>query len=153
MAEPVDAREQIMAAVYTQLQTLTGVGVYRNLSDPIPIGGYPAIILMDGDHELAPEQASYNESVYLMTFGFFILLQATGGYAPAGQLNAMWARLVALMHSDDSLGGRVSVLSEVGLLDTDIEESEGRATLQSTEHRWQCQFRTPVGDPYTLLTQ
>jgi hypothetical protein len=151
MAEPpVNAREQIMVAVHTLLQTLTGVGVYRNLSDPIPSGGYPAIILMDGDHE--QEIGSTNESRYTMTFGFFILLQATGGIAPGTELNAMWARLVVLMHSDGSLGGRVSNLQEVGLLDTDIEESEGRATLQSTEHRWQCQFHTPVGDPFTLLT-
>lgn len=151
MAEPpVNAREQIMAAVYALLQTLTGVSVYRNLSDPILPVGYPAIILMDGDHE--HEQGSVNDSVYTMTFGFFILLQSTGGVAPGAQLNSMWARLVQLMHSDGSLGGRVANLQEVGLLDTDIEESEGRATLQSTEHRWQCQFYTPVGDPYTLLT-
>jgi hypothetical protein len=150
MAEPVPAREQIMAAVHTRLSTLTGVSVYRNRSDPIPAGGYPAIILMDGDHET--ETGSVNETVYTMTFGFLLLLEAAGGIAPGAQLNTLWARLVALMHDDDSLAGTVSVLQEVGLMDTDIEESDGRSTLTSTELRWQAQFRTPVGDPYTLLT-
>ena len=149
MAE-VDAREQIMMQVHTLLLTLTGINVYRNQADPIEETAYPVINLVDGDHEM--DRGSINESRYAMTFDCLIFAGSTGGIAPSTQINAIWARIVALFATNASLGGRVSDLQEIGLVDTEIETDErGRATSINTVSRWEVQFSTPPGNPYNLL--
>jgi hypothetical protein len=149
MAE-IDAREQVMTAVYALLQGLSGVSVYRNRGDPIEEMALPAINVVDGDHDMEP--ASMQESRYTMTFDVLIWAGATGGIVPATRVSAIWAQIVQALGANSRLGGKVSDLEEIGLLDTEIETDErGRAILINTVSRWQASFSTPPGDPYTLL--
>ena len=148
MAEPVPAPEQIMIALETLLNTLSGVTVERNVDEEITT--LPAIALMDGDTDSEP--LSPYERRYTMTFELVYLVEGSGGRINGPAISGLWAQVVALFSANETLGGIVRYMEEVSLVREGSERDEGRVPTGGAIHSWRTEFYTGVGQPYTLLT-
>lgn len=148
MAEQVPAREQVMAALAVLLATLVGVRIERNLDESAST--FPAIVLMDGDHDAS--MLGTTEMRYLMTFDLVLIVTGSEGRVDGAALNSLWARVVKLFSDNPQLGGLVREMQEVSFVSEGSDQEAGQAPIGGATSRWQAEFYTPIGDPYTVFT-
>lgn len=143
------AREQIAAAFFGRFTGLPTVRSYRARSAREAIGQpatQPAASVFLGGHERAPRQ-SVGRDRWNMNIDVDVAVTGADGADAEQKLNALHASIVELFPAGDTLGGRVSMIEEVGMDEPAHEDGD----IVTATIRFIVQFQTAEGRPSELI--
>ena len=138
-------RERITAQVVTVLEAaLTDVQVERNRDTAV--GTYPSLIVYTGGQRaerLGPGIDEYNLDLVLEGF-----VAAEDGASGHSALNDLYARAVAALYADPTLGGLAVDVQETALAEE--LSNDGSQHVASFILQMDLKYQTAAGDPYSL---
>jgi len=145
----VEAREQILRAVKTVMDTLASVALARNRTETIKRDELPILVLYDAGY--APQRDFTGERNYVLTVE---IEGAAGGATPTAAeqaANLLRARLEAALLADVTLAGKARDLRpgrDDGTVAVDLAAA---VPVASFVRRFDVEYATPEDDPYTLV--
>ena len=153
MAEQLSVRERIMVALLQLLTDLPRVTkVARNKAEPFTAAELPALNLIDGDQ--TPDHSVHGQTLYRMTVTIEGFVAAADSEAAVVELNALYARVAALLSADQRLAtaevpdGLALSVEEADLV---IDLARGGEEPQAAFGlNVDVQYITAVGKPYVL---
>lgn len=152
MADPVPIREQIVAAA---LQRLTAAGIpgatvernRRSAVDADTLTG-PLLNLIEAGH--TSDAVGGNDVAYEMQLILDMTVPAPTDDLVGPTLNALYARVMACLSADYTLGGLCSDVRERGFDVRILATSESAKPVAECSLDLLVAFRTTDGDPYSL---
>lgn len=141
-------REQVFAAIKTALDKVVGVTVFRNRDDELAASEMPALVLLDGGHDVV--DLSSGETNYTARFSVELYATAATDAALGAALTALWGAAVVALRADVTLGGLAVDCREVGLSDPQVLREGQGAPFAAAVLEGEVDFATAEGDPFNV---
>ena len=141
---PTSIREQVLAAVAARLGTIGGVTVERNRVEPVT--AFPALVMIDGGHTVTEENAGLK--LYASRFDVEGYVQTTTAAELGPSLSDLYAKTVAALMADRTLGGVAIDVREGELRDPEIDRTPGHAPHAAFSLAFEVDYTTRPADPY-----
>lgn len=141
---PTPCREQVVAAIKTALDGITGIvglTVERDRDEHVEEADLPKLALFEGDESLAPDFSGED--------GFELQVDIEG-YAALADLAVLRASVDAAIFADRTLGGLardIDVAAEAGPQRLDMDSA---APTKSFVRSYRVLYATVEGDPFTF---
>jgi len=145
-------REQILAAFYTVISTdlpvaISGCGVERNRSRPVPESSNAYILLFDGPQFIISDETCTTRYSLSVDVEGYVRAATDALLGPA--INNLYAETVYSALSDYTLGGLSIDVQEGDLQDVYIDD-EASTPTGAFAMTFTIQYSTAGGDPFTL---
>jgi len=141
-------RERILVAIKDALVTLVGVQVYRNQAFPTEADRAPLLIVRDGGQS-NDEGVGFGLAFYTLRVAIEGQVWSAGEADMGADANDLYARVLAKLYADRTLGGLAIDLKETELEDLDLDRESGNfiAGFLLSLDVW---FQTRSSDPTAL---
>lgn len=141
-------REQVLAAVETQLATIASVTVERNRVEPV--AAFPTLVLVDGGHTVSEENTGLKLYALRLEVEGYVQTTTTPELGPA--LSDLYASAVTALMTDCTLGGIAIDAREGELRDPEIDRTQGHGPHAAFSLAFEVDFATDPADPYQFVS-
>lgn len=141
-------REQILLAIKAKLAAITvptGLKVYRNKTTEND--SYPALVLMDGGHDVTNDQTQF--PIYQMSLSVQGFVQNKDEALIGGLVNELYAAVVVALTTDVSQGNLAFDTRETGMV-VDLNQDDDDKVTAACEIGFTIEFATKYGNPGAL---
>jgi hypothetical protein len=122
--DPLDRREEALAAALAVLKGIPGTALCERLPDfRVALDELPALVMLDGEDEAEPRLTGTMQVA--TRFAVVAACQAADRFALGAALNGWRGRVRAALGADKTLGGRVSVVAYEGCGEPAALDEEG----------------------------
>ena len=139
-------REKVLAAVKTALEGMSGVNVYRNRAADVLPGEMPAVVQLDGGHEVVPRNTG--ETPYTLEFTVQGYATAADDDALTAAVDGLYGEVVAALVADPTLGGIASDVREVAMSAPEFLREDQEAPFAAFAVDFEVDFETAETSPY-----
>jgi len=137
-------REQVLAALESRLGTVAGVTVERNRVESVT--EFPALVMIDGGHTVTDENTGLK--LYRLRIDVEGYVEATTAAELGPALSDLYAKAVAALMADRTLGGIAIDVHEGELRDPEIDRTQGHGPHAAFSLAFEVDYATNPTDPY-----
>ncbi|MDP6622793.1 MAG: hypothetical protein QF754_11065, partial [Alphaproteobacteria bacterium] len=136
--------EQVLAAFTARLAAIPDITVERNRIEPVV--AFPTLVMVDGGQTVSEENTGLK--LYALKLDLEGYTQATTAAELGPALSDLYAKAVAALMTDRTLGGVAIDVREGELRDPEIDRTQGHGPHAAFSLAFEVDYATDPADPY-----